>query len=617
MFSHKKDKKKPSHGLLSNGLWSAKMLIRYSPAAFFLFALNVPINIASQYLDIYLPSLVVSEVTEGHALERALKTVGLCMLAVLFLHLLHSVLDILKNAHLSFYRCRCSNLLEKKNLSLFYEILERKEVADLRNRAGEATWMNNGMQPLSDIVRNFFGIIENVLGYLFFGTVISFVSPWLLPLLTLSPLVQIYAAKRYNKWDLGTRAERSDNDGKLWYVFHLADDFGAGKDIRIYGMAGWLGEVIKELEGIAMDWNREAMKHALWTWLPELFVILLRDGAAYGILISLYLKGGMSVDRFVLYFAAISSFAGWIGGIIGCFNGMRGANNSICDFRDYVSYPEPSCEVTAHAEDHLTKAPEIRFENVTYRYPGAEKDTIQDLSFTLQSGEKLALVGLNGAGKTTLVKLLCGLYRPTSGRILVDGVPQTAFETKDYYRLISPVFQDVRTAFFSLAETVSGRRLEDTDIALAEKCMRQAGLSEKIDSLPDGIRTKLDKRLNRNGTELSGGEKQKLMLARALYKNAPILVLDEPTAALDPIAESKIYQEYRQMCEDKTSVFISHRLASTSFCDRILLLEEGQIIEEGSHWELLQKGGEYARLFEMQSCWYQEDYEGGAENDAS
>ena len=229
----------------------------------------------------------------------------------------------------------------------------------------------------------------------------------------------------------------------------------------------------------------------------------------------------------------------------------------------------------------------------------------------MKSGERIALVGMNGAGKTTLVKLLCGLYRPTSGEIKIDGVPTGNFGREEYYKLFSPVFQNVQTAFFSLAETVSGTSEDKTDKAYALDCMKKSGLEKKIDSLSNGIDTRLDKQVNEGGIELSGGEAQKLMMARALYKNAPILVLDEPTSALDPIAENEIYLKYRDMTEGKTSLFISHRLASTKFCDRILLLDGGKIAEEGTHDELIAKGGEYAKLFEIQSCWYREDYKGG------
>ena len=343
----------------------------------------------------------------------------------------------------------------------------------------------------------------------------------------------------------------------------------------------------------------------------DLIVILVRDGGAYALLIHMFYQGEISIDGFVLYFAAISCFASWIDGIISCWNTAHTVSLKLCDLREFIDYPEYDGSGTAKAADHMDTAPEIEFRHVSFRYDGADQDTIHDLSLRIKSGEKLALVGLNGAGKTTLVKLLCGLYRPTSGEIFFNGTALADFRREDYYKLISPVFQEIRTAFFSLAETVSGQSTANTDLKKAERCMRQAGLGDKIDALPDGIHTKLNKKVHKNGTELSGGEAQKLMLARALYKDAPLLILDEPTAALDPIAESRIYTEFNAMAERRTALFISHRLASTSFCDRIILLENGCIAEEGTHQELIAAGGTYKQLFDIQSCWYKEDMEGG------
>ena len=190
-------------------------------------------------------------------------------------------------------------------------------------------------------------------------------------------------------------------------------------------------------------------------------------------------------------------------------------------------------------------------------------------------------------------------------------MPVQDFKREEYYKLFSPVFQDARAGCFTLAECVSGCVDGTGDKSRAEECIRRAGLGAKLDSLPMGIDTVLDKQLSDQGTELSGGETQKLMLARALYKDAPALVLDEPTAALDPIAENEVYLQYNAMAAGKTSVFISHRLASTRFCDRILFLQNGRIAEQGTHSELLALGGEYSRLFEIQSCWYRDDYKGG------
>lgn len=604
-------KKKPTHSVFSNFAWSLKMLLKYSKAAFFITALFIPINIGLRYLEIYLPSLVVSEITNGQTLTHSLLSIGIVMLLIMLGNIIVQALGHIRNSTLGIYRYKMTALVTRKQLSMFYQTYEQKEVRDLANRASNATQMWDGVQPLTDIVYNGFGMLENLLGYILFGSVISFASPWLVPILTVAPIVNILSVKAYNKWEYAHRSKMTDLNQKLGHVEELPDDFAAAKDIRIYSMASWLRECYRDLSEQRAKWDRTTVKKSFLSRIADLVVILIRDGGAYALLIHMFYSGKIGIDEFVLYFAAISSFASWVGGIISCWNKANTVSLKLCDFRDFVDYPEYDGSGIAKAADHMNTVPEIEFKNVSFRYDGAEQDTIHDLSLKIKSGEKLALVGLNGAGKTTLVKLLCGLYRPTSGEIFFNGIPLSDFKREDYYKLISPVFQEIRTAFFSLAETVSGKSTAETDLEKAETCMRQAGLGAKIDALPDGIHTKLNKKVHENGTELSGGEAQKLMLARALYKDAPLLILDEPTAALDPIAESKIYNEFNVMAKNKTSLFISHRLASTSFCDRIILLENGNITEEGTHQELMGANGTYKGLFDIQSCWYKEDMEGG------
>jgi len=604
-------KKKPTHSVFSNFAWSLKMLLKYSKAAFFITALFIPINIGLRYLEIYLPSLVVSEVTSGQTLNHSLLSIGIVMLLILLGNIIVQALGHIRTSTLGIYRYKMTDLVTRKQLSMFYQTYEQKEVRDLANRASTATQMWDGVQPLMDIVYSGFGMIENLLGYILFGSVISFASPWLVPILTVAPIVNILSVKAYNKWEYAHRSKMTDLNQKLGHVEELPDDFAAAKDIRIYSMASWLRECYRDLSEQRAKWDRTTVKKSFLSRIADLVVILIRDGGAYALLIHMFYTGKIGIDEFVLYFAAISSFASWVGGIISCWNKANTVSLKLCDFREFVDYPEYDGSGIAKAEDHLNTVPEIEFRNVSFRYDGADHDTIHNLSLKIKSGEKLALVGLNGAGKTTLVKLLCGLYRPTSGEIYFNGIPLSDFKREDYYKLISPVFQEIRTAFFSLAETVSGKSIAETDLLKAEACIRQAGLSAKIDALPDGIHTKLNKKVHENGTELSGGEAQKLMLARALYKDAPLLILDEPTAALDPIAESKIYNEFNVMAKNKTSLFISHRLASTSFCDRIVLLENGGIAEEGTHGELMAANGTYKGLFDIQSCWYKEDMEGG------
>lgn len=604
-------KKKPAYSVFSNFAWSLKMLLKYSKAAFFITALFIPINIGLRYLEIYLPSLVVSEVTNGQTFHHAMISIGVIMLLIMLGYIMIQALGHVRNSTLGIYQYKMTDLVTRKQLSMFYQTYEQKKVRDLANRASIATQMWDGVQPLTDIVYSGFGMIENFLGYIFFGSVISFASLWLVPILTVAPIVNILSVKAYNKWEYAHRSKMTDLNQKLGYVEELPDDFAAAKDIRIYSMTSWLRECYRDLSEQRAKWDRTTVKKSFLSHIADLVVILIRDGGAYALLIHMFYNGEIGIDEFVLYFAAISSFASWVGGIISCWNKANTVSLKLCDFREFVDYPEYDGSGIAKAADHLNTIPEIEFRNVSFRYDGAEQDTLHNLSLKINSGEKLALVGLNGAGKTTLVKLLCGLYRPTSGEILFNGIPLSDFKREDYYQLIAPVFQEIRTAFFSLAETVSGRRTAETDLEKAEMCMRQAGLGAKIDALPDGIHTKLNKKVHENGTELSGGEAQKLMLARALYKDAPLLILDEPTAVLDPIAESKIYNQFHDMAKNKTSLFISHRLASTSFCDRIILLENGNVTEEGTHQELMAANGTYRELFDIQSCWYKENEKEG------
>ncbi len=605
MKENRKTKVRPYRSTLDNALWSFREILRKAPVCFLLMALEVPLSVCLSYTEVYLPSLAVALVTGGASLRHMALRVGLVIAVMLLASALRTFCEKLSETYYlseySFYKNVDS---DRKSMTCFFQDYESKDIRDLSDRAARATQRWNGVLPVADVPRRSMKLIENVLCYLLFGSVISFVSPLLVPILTIAPIVNWLCARAYRNWEYAHRDKWTDIDRRLWYVQGETADFRAGKDIRIYGCAGWFRQVYSDLCSQRSFWNRQLVWRSFLSRIADLLVILLRDGAAYALLIEMTLQGELTVDRFLLYFSAISMFASFIGNIMTEWSGIRSTSLNLCDFRQYLDLPEQDGTGETDAEPYLHSAPEITFEHVSFRYKGAETDTLTDLELTVKPGEKVALVGLNGAGKTTLVKLLCGLYLPTEGDIKINGVSFRKFRRKDYYRLFSPVFQDVQTGFFTLAETVSGQIRGSTDFTRAEECMKLAGLGEKLSSLPQGIHTRLDKQLYADGIELSGGEAQKLMLARALYKDAPILVLDEPTAALDPIAENQIYLQYQEMTKSKTSLFISHRLASTQFCDRILYLKGGRITEEGTHQELVALGGEYASLYEKQSCWY-------------
>ena len=247
---------------------------------------------------------------------------------------------------------------------------------------------------------------------------------------------------------------------------------------------------------------------------------------------------------------------------------------------------------------------ELRLDHVSFRYPSAETDTLHGIDLTVHPGERLAVVGLNGAGKTTLVKLLCGFYDPTEGRVLLNGEDIREFNRQEYYTLFTAVFQKFSVLEATLEENVAQTR-EGIDEARVRECLEKAGLTERVAALPDDLKTHIGREVFEDGVLLSGGEMQRLMLARALYKNAPILLLDEPTAALDPIAEAEIYEKLNDMVGDKTAIYISHRLSSCKFCDEIVVFDTGKIIQQGAHETLLaDESGEYAQLWNAQAQYY-------------
>ena len=248
----------------------------------------------------------------------------------------------------------------------------------------------------------------------------------------------------------------------------------------------------------------------------------------------------------------------------------------------------------------------LNVKNLTKNFGGL--CAVSNVSMTINEGELIGLIGPNGAGKTTLVKLICGLLSPSEGRVLLNGDDISDFNRNKYYELFSAVFQDFSILDVTIAEEIAQCK-DNIDYQRIKECIDYAGLSDTIDKLPKGLNTHIGREVYLDGVLLSGGQMQRLMLARALYKNGPILLLDEPTAALDPLAESEIYQKYSDMANNKTSLFISHRLASTRFCDRIILIKDGGIKEEGSHEDLLKLNGEYAKLFEVQSRYYKQGKE--------
>lgn len=478
----------------------------------------------------------------------------------------------------------------------FNKLLSKSiECTNSNDKATEAVW-----ETLRDLA-------ANIIGFIIYLCLFTFVQPLLIVLVIVTTVISYFVGNRLNEYGYRHREEEAEYERHMEYVITKASDFTAAKDIRIFGLRPWLSELYNKGMAAFTAFHNRAEGVYIWARICDLVLTFLRNGAAYALLIYMVIQNEITVAEFLLYFTAVDGFTRWVTGILSGMNTLHKQSLEISTVREFLEYPE---EFKFEGGGPIPQSPDgqhvLELKDVSFRYPGVGDYTLKNINLTLHKGEKLAVVGLNGAGKTTLVKLMCGFLDPTEGAVLLDGRDIRTFDRIEYYKLFSAVFQQFTLLACTVAANVAQSE-DNIDMPRVKGCIQKAGLKDKIESLPEGYQTKLNREVYDDAVMLSGGETQRLMLARALYKNAPFIILDEPTAALDPIAEADMYSKYNEMTKAHSSVYISHRLASTRFCDRIILISGGVIAEEGTHEQLLKAGGKYAELFEVQSKYYRDE----------
>ena len=458
---------------------------------------------------------------------------------------------------------------------------------------------NSGAESMILSITVFLGAIIQLIC---FGIMISILSGWIFLAVLITSFISAIGVKYIRDYRLKHKLYWSQLDMKSKYLTKCSVEITSGKDIRLYKMQDWFYNQMEDTNNTYINELKKIKILEFIVSVIERVLLFFRDYFVYIYLIKATIDG-MNVAEFTLYFSIMSLFATLTKQIVEEAGKTIQAHQEINDLRRFYDIEDVNLGDEILTDDSEL---EIEFDNVSYRYIGASKDTITDLSFTIKAKEKLALVGVNGAGKTTIVKLMCGLLKPTKGRILVNGADLAEINQEYYYSLVAPVFQDSTILALPIRDNVC---LSDNcdEVKLVDS-LKRAGIYDKILSLENGLDQQMTKAIFDEGIELSGGETQKVMLARALYKEARLLILDEPTAALDALAESELYEQYADLIKGKTSMFISHRLSSTRFCDRIILLEQGKIIEMGNHDQLLKLDGKYAEMFEVQSQYYKEEY---------
>ncbi|MDD5901518.1 MAG: ABC transporter ATP-binding protein [Lachnospiraceae bacterium] len=571
------------------------------------------------YLLLWTGSRILDMVIVKRAMEEIISWVIAVTVYMLLLNIVRWALENILSVKRHMLRERITRLISEKSLQLDYEVLEKNETLELIHKAKEGMNSNGDIgsfcDQLGSVEECFAGLVYALI--LFLGVCIptrnsntdflaSVLNTWWSPFLLVVVAGLILLCRLWIQKARGVQSQKNFErnvryNRRFSYFFGFLTRYKDGKDIRLYQMQDMITEGLKECnqnnEKNARIMMRESNRYMVFN---QLLFLLLQMGS-YLYVGMKAIAGLISVGGVLQYVGAFGRICDNIGSITRVFVTVEIQSKYLALFEDFMELENKKYEGTLPIEKRDDNRYEIEFRDVSFRYPNSPDYVLSHVNAKLCIGEKTAIVGQNGAGKTTFIKLLCRLYDPTEGEILLNGINIKLYDYKEYMSLFSIVFQDFQLFAFSIAENVA-TSMEYDEKKIVES-IEAAGLGERLKELPEGIRTNVFQ-LQENGVEISGGEAQKLAIARALYKDAPFVILDEPTSALDPVAEYDIYKRFDDLVKEKTAVYISHRMSSCRFCNNIFVFDGGRIVQKGSHEALISEEGLYRRLWNAQAQYY-------------
>lgn len=559
--------------------------------------LNQIIGSVFPLVSVLFSKFIIDELIGEKRINRILIYVTITILSTLIVEAFSSYF----NRNIFVRRCRVNaefdSVLHEKLCECDYENLENPQFLNLKRRAEKFLYCDwHGFGYLLDCALSIIGKFITLLGSI---AVLFSLDTWLIFIFLLISLTEAMVEKRAQKqaWEL---SDQISSDQRGWkYFSNIFEDFAYGKEIRLNVMGSILLQKERDFFSRVIDNLGKQNQFFIGSGIVKALLGAIRQIVAYGFLVFEMLAQNISIGSFTMYVSTIMMFTSALTGLMTGFSEINLYDYYFDDLEEYVSVPRKLRCGTRKVEN---KSHEIEFCHVSYKYPGSNAFALKDVCIRISEGQRVMIVGENGAGKTTFVKLLIRLYEPTEGRILLDGIDIKEFEYDQYMELFSTVFQDFKLFPLSIMENVALGYKQD--YGRVEKIFSTLGMKEKLDTLPKRLDTEIFRIFDEQGFEPSGGEGQKIALARAIYKDAEFIILDEPTSALDPRAEFELYQCFTNLIEGKTAVFISHRLGSAKLCDRIVVFDHGKVVEDGMHDTLVKANGKYAELFSLQADYY-------------